>query len=165
MSIISKKFADELADKRMRDAYLAAQTRTRVAYQIRAIRTQRDWSQGDLADALDTSQSAVSRLEDRQYGSMNVKTLLDLAATFNCGLVIEFVPYADFLVRTRNLSPENLGVSEFSAKSLEPLSRDFGGAAATVNVSIARPGGSESVDIAGKQNSNAIPLTPQPTLQ
>jgi transcriptional regulator with XRE-family HTH domain len=121
MTAISKSFADELADKRMRDAYLAAHTRTWVAFQIRAIRTDRGWSQGELAQRLHTSQSAVSRMEDRRYGSMNINTLLELAATYDCGLVVQFVPYADFLRNTSDLSTGRMRVVPFNAESLRPL--------------------------------------------
>jgi transcriptional regulator with XRE-family HTH domain len=105
----------------MRDAYLSAQTRTYVAYQIRTIRAQRGWSQEQLADKLHTSQSAVSRMEDRQYGKQNLHTLLELAAAFDCGLIVRFVRYADFVKDTSNLSPDNLRVAEFGPDSLMPL--------------------------------------------
>ena len=124
MSLISKKFADELNDKDMRDAYLAAQTRTYLAYQIRAIRMQREWSQQDLGRILNKPQSAVSRMEDRAYGKFNIQTLQELAAAFDCGLVVQFVPYADFLKTTSDLSHERLEVPKFAAQSLEPLYRN-----------------------------------------
>jgi transcriptional regulator with XRE-family HTH domain len=135
MSLISKRFADELNEKEMRDAYLAAQTRTHLAYQIRAIRCQRDWSQGEFANILRTSQSAVSRMEDRQYGKLNLQTLFEIAAAFDCGLVVQFVPYTDFLVKTRDLSPDHLAVNSFTRASLDILTGErsesrVGGAAA-----------------------------------
>ena len=129
MSLITKKFATELNEKEMRDAYLSAQTRTYVAYQIRTIRAQRGWSQEQLAEKLHTSQSAVSRMEDRQYGKQNLHTLLELAGAFNCGLVVRFVRYADFIKDTDNLSPDNLWVPEFSPDSLIPLAKDDAGVA------------------------------------
>jgi transcriptional regulator with XRE-family HTH domain len=124
MSLISKKFATEMNEKEMRDAYLSAQTRTYVAYQIRTIRAQRGWSQEQFAEKLHTSQSAVSRMEDRQYGKQNLHTLLEVAASFNCGLVVRFVRYADFVKDTSNLSPDHLRVAEFDFDSLIPLVED-----------------------------------------
>src|SRR3954465_1191506 len=41
VTVITKRFADELTEKEMRDAYLSAQTRMRLANQIKAIRSQR----------------------------------------------------------------------------------------------------------------------------
>lgn len=121
MTLISEKFADELSEKQMRDAYLAAQTRTKVAAQIRAIRSQRGWSQGEFSRLLGKPQSNVSRLESREYGQYTLSTLLELASAFDVGLTVEFVPYQDFLKRTHDLAPKTLEVSSFSRADLEPL--------------------------------------------
>lgn len=122
MSVISKRFADELSDKRMRKAYLSAQTRTKLASQIRALRQQRKWTQGQLGEKLGgVPQGNVSRLEDRSYGKQRLETLFELAAAFDVGLVVEFVNYRDFLLRTQSLSPQNLEVPEFTRRSLDLL--------------------------------------------
>jgi len=125
MSVISKRFAAELTNdkdgKEMRDAYLAAQTSTKIAQQIRTIRQERGWSQTVFAEKLDTGQSTIVRYEDRSYGKYNLQSLLDMASEFDVGLIVEFVPYAEFLVRTSDLSPENLEVPEFTPGSLRPL--------------------------------------------
>jgi transcriptional regulator with XRE-family HTH domain len=124
MSVISKRFADELAEKEMRHAYLSAQTRTKLINQIRAIRNQRGWSQGEFSAILEKPQSNVSRLENREYGSFTLNTLFELASAFDVGLVVEFVPYENFLLHTRDLSTENLQVSRFSRGALDVLTRD-----------------------------------------
>jgi transcriptional regulator with XRE-family HTH domain len=124
MSVISKRFADELTEKKMRDAYLSAQTRTKLTNQIRTIRSQRGWSQGQFAKILEKPQSNVSRLENREYGSFTLSTLFDLASAFDIGLVVEFVPYDDFLRRTHDLTLSHLRVRSFSRSDLEPLCRD-----------------------------------------
>jgi transcriptional regulator with XRE-family HTH domain len=105
----------------MRDAYLSAQTRTKLTQQILEIRNQRGWSQGNFAEILGKPQSNVSRLESRDYGNFNLRTLFELASAFDCGLVVEFVPYEEFIRRTHDLIPENLRVSPFSAAALRPL--------------------------------------------
>jgi transcriptional regulator with XRE-family HTH domain len=124
MSVISRRFADELAEKKMRDAYLSGQTRTKLTNQIRAIRNQRGWLQGEFAKILGKPQSNVSRLENREYGNFTLNTLLELASAFDVGLVVEFVPYDDFLRRTHDLSTTHLQVRSFSKSALEPLCRD-----------------------------------------
>lgn len=124
MSVISERFADELEEKGMRSAYVSAQTRTKLANQIRAIRSQRGWSQGDFAKELGKPQSNVSRLESRDYGNFTLATLFELASAFDCGLVVEFTPYQDFLLRTADLSPAALQVPSFSRAALEPLCHD-----------------------------------------
>ena len=108
----------------MRNAYLSAQTRTHLSYQIRTIRCQRGWSQEEFAKRLDTSQSAVSRMEDHQYGKQNLQTLIQVANTFDCGLLVQFVPYDEFIRKTDDLSRETLEVSEFNEAALIPLSEN-----------------------------------------
>lgn len=124
MSVISKRFADELTEKEMRDAYRGAQTRTYLSSQIRALRNQRDWTQADLGEALGVPQSQVSRIESREYGRLSLTTLQDLASVFDVGLLVKFVPYETFLLHTRNLSEEDLQVPGFSRFALDLLTRD-----------------------------------------
>jgi len=124
VAVISKRFADELTEKEMRDAYLSAQTRTRLTNQIRAVRNQRGWSQGDFAKILDKPQSNVSRLESRDYGQFTLKTLFELASTFDCGLIVEFVSYEEFIRKTSDLTPTVLLVPPFNRAALEPLCRN-----------------------------------------
>jgi len=124
MSVISKRFADELTEKEMRDAYRAAQTRTYLACQIRALRNQRDWTQEDLGEALGVPQSQVSRIENREYGRLSLSTLQDLASAFDVGLLVKFVSYETFLLHTRDLSEEDLQVQSFSHRALDLLTRD-----------------------------------------
>jgi transcriptional regulator with XRE-family HTH domain len=124
MTVISKKFADELSEKEMRDAYLEEQTRTKLAQQIRALRVQRDWSQSNLGRMLEKPQSNIARLEDREVARYTLSTLFELASAFDIGLVVEFVPYDDFLRRAHDLSPSHLQVQSFSRAALEPLCRD-----------------------------------------
>lgn len=124
MNVISERFANELTDKEMREAYLAAQTRTKIANQIRAIRNQRGWSQEEFAKLIHKPQSNISRLESREYGNYTLKTLLDLAAAFDVGLAVEFVSYEQFLIRTQDLTPEALEVPIFQLEALQSLCMD-----------------------------------------
>src|SRR5437879_5345934 len=89
VSVISRRFAAELTEKRMRVAYLSAQTRTKLSNQIRTLRTDRGWSQGDFARILSKPQSNVSRLENRQYGKFNLTTLFEVASACDVGLVVK----------------------------------------------------------------------------
>jgi transcriptional regulator with XRE-family HTH domain len=124
MNVISKKFAEELNEKEMRHAYLEEKTRAKLAQQIRALRLQRDWSQGNLGALMHKPQSNIARLEDRDIARYTLTSLFELAAAFDVGLVVEFVPYQEFLTRTQNLSPEALRVDSFSKQALDPLCDD-----------------------------------------
>jgi transcriptional regulator with XRE-family HTH domain len=130
MTVISRKFADELTEKEMRDAYLEEQTRTKLAQQIRVLRVQRDWSQSELGQILDKPQSNIARLEDREIARYTLSTLFELASAFDVGLVVEFVSYDDFLRRTHDLSPQHLQVSSFTRTMIEPLCYDAAGVTA-----------------------------------
>lgn len=83
-----------------RDAYLQAEVVTALAHQIRAIRSQRGWTQLDLAKRLGTTQAAVSRLEDPSYGRLTLKTLMDLSRVFDTGLQVKFVSFITMLHET-----------------------------------------------------------------
>ena len=65
---LSNKLFEKLKKKTYRDAYVAENARTGIAYQIRAMREQRSMQQGSLASKLGKPQSVVSRLENPDYG-------------------------------------------------------------------------------------------------
>lgn len=122
MSVISKRFADELDDREMRSSYVHAQTCTRLANQIRTLRVQREWTQEQLGQEMGgRPQGNVARLEDRAQLNPRLSTLAELAAAFDVGLIIKFVPYRDFLIDTRDLTPENLQVESFQRSALDLL--------------------------------------------
>ena len=117
--MISKKFAAELGDKEFRDAYVSAQTRSKISSQIRAIRESRGWSQSYFAERLGKPQSNVSRLENREYGSYTLNTLVAIAAQLDVSLVVEFTTFPEFVNRSSNLSPDQLTVPQFNINELE----------------------------------------------
>ncbi len=148
MSVISKRFADELIEKEMRDAFLSAQTRAKIALQIRALRSQRGLSQGTLGERMGKPQSNVARLEDREVARYTVTTLLELASAFDVGLVVEFVPYEYFLARSQDLSQSNLQVESFTRNALESLCHD-GRALQAASSMISISGGGGSAQLPG----------------
>lgn len=75
-----------------------------VAWQIKINRKFRDMSQKELASAIGTQQSAISRLEDPEYGSHSLETLLDVAKAFDCALLVKFVSYSELALDGENLS-------------------------------------------------------------
>jgi len=85
-----------------------------IAWQIRAIREDRQLTQKQLAEMIDTTQSAISRLEDPEYGKYSIDTLISLANAFDCALSIRFISYAD--LATNN---EDLSLSALTAESFE----------------------------------------------
>lgn len=61
-----------------------------VCTQIKVLREQRDMSQGQLAESIGTTQSAVSRLENVDYAAWSVETLRKIAKAFDLRLRITF---------------------------------------------------------------------------
>src|SRR3954462_6877822 len=101
---LGKKLLAKLQRKSYRTAYVAEHVRRGIAYQIRALRDQRGWKQGELSERLKKPQSVVCRLEDPSYGKVSVQTLLEVAASFDVALQVRFVPFSTFLAQTRDLT-------------------------------------------------------------
>lgn len=91
-------------DKEYRDAYMEAAVEQGVAWQIKINRQHRHLSQKALASAMGTQQSAISRLEDPDYGCHSLETLLEVAKVFDCALSVKFVSYSELASDSENLS-------------------------------------------------------------
>jgi transcriptional regulator with XRE-family HTH domain len=113
VSNVAKRLWEKLQRRAYRHAYLAEHVRRGIAYQIRALRDQRGWKQGELSKRLDKSQSVVCRLEDPNYGKVTVQTLLEVASVFDVALEVRFVPYSTFLLNTRDVSSSAMHVASF----------------------------------------------------
>jgi transcriptional regulator with XRE-family HTH domain len=108
----------KLSDKEYREAFVSAQIKRMLPMQIRALRTQRDWKQGDLAEAAKLTQGAISRAEDPDYGNLTINNLLRIAAGFDVAFVSRFVPFSELGKWYVNLSSEeSLMVSSFAEDS------------------------------------------------
>ncbi len=107
----------KLQKEEFRHAYVSAHVRTGIAHQIRALRKERGWSQGQLADHSGKKQSNIARLENPDYGQLSVKTLLELATAFDTALIVRFAAFSDFLAQVEHLSPEDLAVPDFAHDS------------------------------------------------
>jgi len=100
-----------------RAAYVEAETVTALAHQIRAIRIQRGWTQGELAKKLGTTQAAISRLEDPSYGKFALSTLLELARVFDAGMQLRFVSFVSMLSETFIPSAKARAVPSFEEEA------------------------------------------------
>jgi transcriptional regulator with XRE-family HTH domain len=79
--------------KAARERFVASTLDKNLATQIRAIRDRQGLSQERLAElAGGMNQNAISRLESPTYGKPTITTLKRLAAAFDVGLVVRFVP-------------------------------------------------------------------------
>lgn len=91
-----------------RDGYLETKVYGGIAYQIQGLREKFDLTQREFGQKVGLKQNAVSRLESIEYGKATVRTLLRIARRCNVALVIQFVPYPEFLERTSDMSDARL---------------------------------------------------------
>jgi transcriptional regulator with XRE-family HTH domain len=97
----------EWAEPEARRAYAVAAVEQGVAWQVRINRELRKMSQGDLAEAIGTQQSAISRMENPEYGKYSIPILLKVANAFDCALLVKFVPYSALAYESEFLSEED----------------------------------------------------------
>ncbi len=91
-----------------------------LAYQLRAMREAREWSQEQLAGKVGMPQTAISRLESTNYGKATITTLKRIARVYDVALEVCFVPFSKFVDRIsgtpyleRGLSSDALDVPGF----------------------------------------------------
>lgn len=121
----SRRLVDRLRNPEYRSAFVAENVRTKISYQIRALRAQRGWQQKTLAERMGKPQSVVCRLEDPDYGKPSIQSLLEIAAAFDVALVIEFVGFKEFLRRTRDVSPGKLTAPSFDERQFSSFTSVF----------------------------------------
>lgn len=97
-----------------RQGYMEAAAEEGIAWQIRAIRRDRNMTQKQLARLVGTTQSGISRLEDPEYGKHSIDTLIAIANAFDCALSIKFISYAELASNNEDLSPSALVAESFS---------------------------------------------------
>lgn len=100
-------------DKTYRDAFVEANIRNGIAFQIRALRAHRDWSQADLGARSGKAQNVISRLEDPNYGKFTIQSLVSLASAFDVALSIRFVSYSDLIGQLKHVTDADLAVPSF----------------------------------------------------
>lgn len=89
-----KKFRDflkkELKDKEFEKAYYEGLEKARVALEITYFREKNGLTQGELAKKINTSQSAIARLEDPNYKGYSISTLRKISDALGIELVVSF---------------------------------------------------------------------------
>jgi transcriptional regulator with XRE-family HTH domain len=107
-----KTLFDELKEKEYREAYVSSIVDVGVAFQIRALRDQKHWSQTELAEKAKMQQERISVLENPSH-SPTLATLKKLAAAFDVGLIVRFAPFSEVVEQETNTSTESLEVRSF----------------------------------------------------
>ena len=114
MSVTSRKrLLAKLKNKAYRKAYTIEHVKTTTPLQIRTVREQHEWTQGTLATEAQTTQTAISRTEDPNYGNLTLNNLLKIAAALDVGLLVKLVPFSRLVKEYEDLSPESLSTPSF----------------------------------------------------
>lgn len=91
-----------------RQAYAEAAVEQGIAWQVRINRERRGLTQSELAALIDTKQSAISRMEDPEYGAHSLQQLVKVAHAFDCALMVKLVSYSVLAQEGDCLSPDQL---------------------------------------------------------
>jgi transcriptional regulator with XRE-family HTH domain len=101
-----------------RTSFVDSHINKTLAFQIRSLRG--NMSQEKAMEKLGMNQNAISRLENPYYGKATLTTLKRIAAAFDVGLLVEFVPFSQLVKRVsgtpyveRGLSPDTMNVPSF----------------------------------------------------
>ena len=121
--VINPKLLDKLKDKKYRDLFVASQINKLIPFQIRALRAARGMTQEELAEGAETTQSVISRIQNRGAANLNVKSLLKLASAFDVALTVRFEPIDRFIDWVDDLSPEVMSPKPSDAL-LEEIERE-----------------------------------------
>lgn len=105
-----------LESKAYRDAYVIEHIKNGIAFQIRTLREDRDWTQGKLGEIAEKPRNVISRLEDPNYGKFTLATLIEIASAFDVGLMVKFVPFSRLTKEYDDVSPEALSARSTSDK-------------------------------------------------
>lgn len=92
--VAHREIWESFADRDYRHAYLEGFLGDYLAAQINAIRTDRGWSQAELARRAGVSQPQISAWENSCEG-INVSSLLKIADAFDVAMTMKFVPFSD----------------------------------------------------------------------
>lgn len=98
----------KLANRKYRNLFVASQVNKGIPYQLRALRAARGMTQADLAERAGTTQTVISRIENKGAGNLSVKTLIKLAEAFDVALVVRFEAIDKFIRWLDNFSPDDI---------------------------------------------------------
>lgn len=96
-----------------RRAYMEATVEQDIAWQIASNRRIRKMSQSDLAQAIESKQSAIARLEDPTYGKHSIATLMKIAHAFDCALRVTLISYSRLAQEVEDTSDQSLYAAPF----------------------------------------------------
>src|SRR5258708_5384240 len=124
LNTYSKMF-EKLKDPEYRNLFNSRQIQRLLPMQIKALRVSREMKQEEMAKALQTTQTVVSRIE-RAKGNLTINTLLKIAEAFDVALVVRFDPINKFIDWVDDLSESAIAPekSQTILKNMETAARE-----------------------------------------
>jgi len=123
MNIFSNLW-EKLRNKKYRKAFVEAQLKRGLPFQISALRKKRGWSQAELAEMSRLTQGVISRAENPDYGNLTFNTVLEIASGLDMAFIGKFVPFSELVKWHEDLSEESVLVPTFAEED-EKLSESI----------------------------------------
>ena len=98
---------EKLKNKEYRDSYVSSSVDVGVAFQVRSLRKQNNYTQNKLSDISGMAQERISALENPS-NSHSIATLKKIANALDVGLIVRFVPLSDVVKWELTLSHDSL---------------------------------------------------------
>jgi transcriptional regulator with XRE-family HTH domain len=92
---LSDDFFLSFSDKDYRDAVVAENVTTRIAFQLESMRKSRNLTQAELAEIAGMRQQSISRLEAESDSRPSISTLLRLAQALDVALIVKFASFGE----------------------------------------------------------------------
>ncbi len=108
------QFIEKLKDWKYREAYIRASININLPSQIRALRLRQEMTQGELAKKSNMLQPRISAIEKPGAIKFNIETLIRLAAAFEVGLIVKFVPISEMVNWENKFSQDEFNVVTFA---------------------------------------------------
>lgn len=105
---------EALGDVEYRRAF-AEDVGTGLAFQIRALRENRGWTQEQLAERMGKRQETISRWENPEYGKHTLSTLKELAAAFDLAPIARLGSFRELVDWTIQLTPNRIAPNSFAS--------------------------------------------------
>lgn len=111
---MTSKLSNKLRDPKYRTAFVASQINISIPFQIKAIlRNRPGWTQDTLAARAGMLQPRISDLMTPGKARPNIETLRRIAAAFDCGLMVRFVPFSELMTSAEDFDPTSFNVPDF----------------------------------------------------
>ncbi len=108
MADINESLRRDLLQPEFSEGYAEAFQDAYTATQIKVLREQNNWTQAQLAERLETTQTAISRIESVNYSAWNISTLKKLARAFRVRLKVSFETYGSLIDEVADFNRESL---------------------------------------------------------